>query len=189
MHNGMIQFTGEKMAKSVGNIALLHEVLAEHGPEAVVMYLISGHYRQPLAYSEAALAQAPANVKRIREAVGDCPGRSPRTAPLRDAFFDALAPTSTRRGARGPVRVAPGGIGRAGSAATPTCVRCSSVLGLEALLDGRRAGAGGGRGARRSSASRPAPARLRGRRPAARWIAALGWEVRDGPGGFELIPL
>jgi len=26
MHNGMIQFTGEKMAKSVGNIALLHEV-------------------------------------------------------------------------------------------------------------------------------------------------------------------
>ena len=29
MHNGMIQFTGEKMAKSVGNIALLHEVLDE----------------------------------------------------------------------------------------------------------------------------------------------------------------
>ena len=27
MHNGMIQFTGEKMAKSVGNIAPLHEVL------------------------------------------------------------------------------------------------------------------------------------------------------------------
>src|SRR5882724_8361763 len=48
MHNGMIQLTGEKMAKSRGNIAPLHEVLAEHGPETVVMYLISGHYRQPL---------------------------------------------------------------------------------------------------------------------------------------------
>src|SRR6202022_3194384 len=68
MHNGMIQFTGEKMAKSVGNIALLHEVLEEYGHEAVVMYLISGHYRQPLAFSAAALEQAQANVSRIREA-------------------------------------------------------------------------------------------------------------------------
>ncbi len=68
MHNGMIQFTGEKMAKSVGNIAPLHEVLAEHGPLTVVMYLISGHYRQPLAFSQAALEQAQANVQRIREA-------------------------------------------------------------------------------------------------------------------------
>ncbi|HTD57655.1 MAG TPA: cysteine--tRNA ligase, partial [Solirubrobacteraceae bacterium] len=31
MHNGMIQFTGEKMAKSVGNIALLHEVVERYG--------------------------------------------------------------------------------------------------------------------------------------------------------------
>ncbi len=68
MHNGMIQLTGEKMAKSAGNIALLHEVLAEYGREAVVMYLISGHYRQPLAFSQATLEQARANVKRIREA-------------------------------------------------------------------------------------------------------------------------
>ena len=68
MHNGMIQFTGEKMAKSVGNIAPLHEVLERYGPETVVMYLISGHYRQPLAFSEAALEQARANVNRIREA-------------------------------------------------------------------------------------------------------------------------
>src|SRR6202049_1500023 len=38
MHNGMIQFTGEKMAKSVGNIAPLHEVLARYGALPVVMY-------------------------------------------------------------------------------------------------------------------------------------------------------
>src|SRR5580693_6838796 len=93
MHNGMIQFTGEKMAKSVGNIALLHEVIAQYGSEAVVMYLISGHYRQPLAFSEAALEQAQANVKRIREAgrrlsPGDSP---PELDALRDRFFVALA--------------------------------------------------------------------------------------------------
>ena len=68
MHNGMIQFTGEKMAKSVGNIALLHEVIERYGAQAVVMYIVSGHYRQPLAFSEAALEQARANIERIREA-------------------------------------------------------------------------------------------------------------------------
>ncbi len=93
MHNGMIQFTGEKMAKSVGNIAPLHEVLAENGAQTLVMYLISGHYRQPLAYSANALEQAQANVNRIREAGRRLPaGPSPvELEPLRDSFFDALA--------------------------------------------------------------------------------------------------
>ncbi|HWX45284.1 MAG TPA: cysteine--tRNA ligase, partial [Solirubrobacteraceae bacterium] len=44
MHNGMIQSTGEKMAKSVGNIAPLREVIGRYGRDAAVMYLISGHY-------------------------------------------------------------------------------------------------------------------------------------------------
>ncbi len=58
MHNGMLQMSGEKMAKSVGNIAQLHEVLAAHGRDAVIMYLASGHYRQPLAFSEDELLEA-----------------------------------------------------------------------------------------------------------------------------------
>ena len=41
MHNGMIQSTGEKMAKSAGNIAPLHEVVERYGRETVVMYLVS----------------------------------------------------------------------------------------------------------------------------------------------------
>src|SRR4030088_188999 len=41
MHNGMIQLTGEKMAKSAGNIAPLHEVLGRYGADAVVTYLVS----------------------------------------------------------------------------------------------------------------------------------------------------
>src|SRR5271165_1785593 len=93
MHNGMIQFTGEKMAKSVGNIAPLHEVLARHGPRTIVMYLVSGHYRQPLAFSTAALEQAQANVNRIREVARRLsPGSSPsELGTVRDRFFDALA--------------------------------------------------------------------------------------------------
>src|SRR6202167_662575 len=58
MHNGMIQTTGEKMAKSAGNIAPLHEVIEQYGRDAVVMYLIGGHYRQPLAFSSSELEEA-----------------------------------------------------------------------------------------------------------------------------------
>ena len=96
MHNGMIQFTGEKMAKSVGNIALLHEVVEQYGPEAVVMYLISGHYRQPLAFSDAALEQARANVDRIREAGRKLgPGQTAPRDPARPSISTASGPPSS----------------------------------------------------------------------------------------------
>ncbi len=54
MHNGMIETDAEKMSKSEGNIFQLSEALDRYGREAVVAYLISGHYRQPLAFGPAA---------------------------------------------------------------------------------------------------------------------------------------
>jgi cysteinyl-tRNA synthetase len=193
VHNGMIQLTGEKMAKSAGNIAPLHEVLASFGSEVVVMYLISGHYRQPLAFSDATLEQAQANVNRIREAgrrlsQGDSPADLER---LRDMFFDALArdfntPDALAvlnewiREATSPMWDAPG---------DSHLREMLWVLGLESLLA--------------PSAQPPAEVlslakqrqRARGERDFAaadrlrQEISAHGWEVRDGPGGFELLPL
>jgi cysteinyl-tRNA synthetase len=94
MHNGMIQLTGEKMAKSIGNIALLHEVVEQWGAHAVVMYLIGGHYRQPLAFGQAELNEADLRVRRIRNAlarVAEDEPTPPDLASHREAFFDALA--------------------------------------------------------------------------------------------------
>ncbi len=94
MHNGMIQLTGEKMAKSVGNIALLHEVVEQWGPEVVVMYLIGGHYRQPLAFGRAELAEAELRVRRIRNALARVADSEPTPADMahhREAFLAALA--------------------------------------------------------------------------------------------------
>src|SRR5436305_6696888 len=55
MHNGMVLAGPEtKMAKSEGNVFLLGEAVARHGAEAVLDFLVSGHYRQPLAFSEEA---------------------------------------------------------------------------------------------------------------------------------------
>jgi cysteinyl-tRNA synthetase len=193
MHNGMIQFTGEKMAKSVGNIALLHEVLDRYGREAVVMYLVSGHYRQPLAFSEAALEQAQANVKRIREAgrrlsPGDSP---PDLEPLRNRFFDALARDFNTPEA---LAVLNEWLGEATSPLWDSpgdahLREMLAVLGLESLLAPVEQAPADVRGLaeqrERARAERDFAAadRLRGE------IAALGWEVRDGPNGFELIPL
>jgi cysteinyl-tRNA synthetase len=58
LHNGMLTVDGEKMSKSLGNFLTAREVLAEAPPEAVRLFLISGHYRQPLDWSRAALASA-----------------------------------------------------------------------------------------------------------------------------------
>ena len=66
MHNGMVETDAEKMSKSEGNIFQLSEALDRYGREAVVAYLISGHYRQPLAFGDEQLEEAKARVERLR---------------------------------------------------------------------------------------------------------------------------
>ena len=58
LHNGMLTFDGRKMSKSLGNVLLIHELLKMHPPEALRLLLLRGHYRQPLDWSDAAIAQA-----------------------------------------------------------------------------------------------------------------------------------
>ncbi len=210
MHNGMIQFTGEKMAKSVGNIAPLHEVVERYGRDAVVMYLISGHYRQPLAFSEAALEQATANVGRIREAARRlCAGDSPRgwrSRPeagepgpsfsesnlneLRDRFFEALANDFNTPEALAHLNE---WIREATHSAIETkgdahLREMLGVLGLESLLTAPAEAPAevealaAQRERARAERDFQAADRLRDE------IAAAGWEVRDVADGFELLP-
>jgi cysteinyl-tRNA synthetase len=75
MHNGMIETDAAKMSKSEGNIFQLSEALDRYGREAVVAYLISGHYRQPLAFGEERMEQAVAWVRRIRNFFDEHPVR------------------------------------------------------------------------------------------------------------------
>jgi cysteinyl-tRNA synthetase len=197
MHNGMIQFTGEKMAKSVGNIALLHEVIGEYGADAVVIYLVSGHYRQPLAFSDSALAQAQANVKRISEAgrklgTGTTttrdPAETPRLEAFRDGFFAALANDFNTPLALAQLNewlTAAGSLAATGDGQLREML---GVLGLESLLapvaeapEAVRALAEQ-REQARAERDFATSDRLREE------LAAHGWDVRDGADGFELLP-
>ena len=198
MHNGMIQFTGEKMAKSVGNIALLHEVVEQYGRDAVVMYLLGGHYRQPLAFSSAELEDADRRIHRIRDALRRLdPGRpSPSDmAHHADAFFAALADDFNTPKALACLFEWIREANRRGEAVGDGDLR--EMLGMFALEDLQPLGAGADVEAIDPEAvallvSREAARRERDFEQADRLreqIAARGWEIRDSAAGPELIPL
>ncbi|MDC8748436.1 cysteine--tRNA ligase [Xanthomonas campestris] len=62
LHNGMLNFSGAKMSKSLGNIETVHDLIAKHPPEALRLALLSAHYRQPLDWSDALIEN---QVKRL----------------------------------------------------------------------------------------------------------------------------
>ena len=65
VHNGFVDMGTEKMSKSLGNIITPAELLAQgHRGETLRLALLSAHYRQPLPWTEALLAQAKATLDR-----------------------------------------------------------------------------------------------------------------------------
>jgi cysteinyl-tRNA synthetase len=63
MHNGMLQLTGEKMSKSLGNIVSLREALGEWGRETILLYFMTAHWRKPIEFGDEVLAQARAQAE------------------------------------------------------------------------------------------------------------------------------
>ncbi|HTX31162.1 MAG TPA: cysteine--tRNA ligase [Solirubrobacteraceae bacterium] len=192
VHNGMVRLQEAKMAKSVGNIFLLHEALDAYGRDALIMYFNGGHYRQPIEFDDERLGEATAQVRRIREAArGLGPGASPDwSSALKGRFFDALANDYNTPAALAAVfdwvREANRSSEPAGKADLEEML---GVLGLENLLEVADAPAP-------EEVQELADARERARRAGdyaeadrlREAIRSRGWEVRDGPGGPELLP-
>jgi cysteinyl-tRNA synthetase len=179
-HNGMLQLSEEKMSKSVGNIVSLREVLDTYGREAILVFFLSSHYRGPLDYSdeamEAARVQAESfrNAFRLGESGGDAPGWESLVEALDDDFntAEALALMHTWRAA--------GRLDLLG--------RALGLFGLESLAEQEEAPA-----EVVDLASRRKEARERGEFEEAdrlrQEVEAAGWQVRDKPDGFDLVPL
>lgn len=194
MHNGMLQLGGEKMAKSVGNIASLHDAIETWGRDAIVLLFVSSHYRQPMQYSEETLTAARTGVRRLREAARLLtPGPSPDDmAPLRDRFFAALADDFRTPEALAAVWDWVRESNRRGGVGSDDLHEMLSVFGLDNLLDTDADGAGGG-----PDAGAQALLERREQARAARdWaeadrirdeLAAQGWQVRDSASGPELV--
>lgn len=58
MHIGMLRMDGEKMSKSLGNMVFVHDLLNDHRPEAIRLYLSGVRYRDVLEWNPEALVEA-----------------------------------------------------------------------------------------------------------------------------------
>jgi cysteinyl-tRNA synthetase len=195
MHNGMVEMADEKMAKSVGNIRLLHGALEQFGREAFLMWMVGAHYRKPVAYTEETLEDAARAAARVRDVVRrldrDAPA-APELDALAERFFDELADDFNTAAARGVLfewvaeanrRVDAGerrGPGRLGE--------MLHAFGLESLLEEGDDEAP--EEVRRLAAEREEARAARDFERADRLrdeMATAGWEIRDTPAGARLV--
>ena len=65
VHNGMLQLSGEKMSKSIGNLVTINEFLADNDPDIFRLIVLGGSYRAPLAFNDDVIAQANSQHKRL----------------------------------------------------------------------------------------------------------------------------
>ena len=192
VHNGMLELATEKMSKSLGNIAPLHDVLDRFGRDAVVLYFCGAHYRQPIDFADEPLEQARAGVARLLEAgrrLVDGPSPA-ELAPLRERFFASLAEDFNTAAALAAMWEWVREANRRETAVGRADLReMLDVIGLANVLEA-------------SDETAPAEiAELAAARQLARGaldfaradelraqIAAAGWTVRDAGGGYSLIP-
>ncbi len=177
MHNGMLRFTGEKMSKSAGNVATIREVLDEWGRETVLVFFLTAHWRKPVDFSAEAMAAAAAQAEGFRNALRGTARASGDWDELAAALDDdfntpaalALLHEWAKVGALEELRrgLAVFGLGSLGDdAAAPAAV-------VELAERRRRA---------RADREFAESDRLRDE------IVAAGWDVRDVPDGYELVP-
>ena len=198
MHNGMVETDAEKMSKSEGNIFQLSEALDQYGSEAVVAYLISGHYRQPLAFGPQQMEEAVAQVERLRNFFREHPvgGPSP-DAPLDvsasrvESFRGALADDfNTPRAMAEVFELAAEANRDEVPGAADALAEMLALVGLSSLTQPDQGAKAddeaekllGERQAARAAKDFARADQIRDR------LAELGWEVRDSAEGAKLVP-
>jgi cysteinyl-tRNA synthetase len=190
MHNGLVQIDEEKMSKSVGNIFQLSEAIERYGGQTVVAYLISGHYRQPLAFSDEQLKEAAARVERIRNYLRDAPSGEPDEflSDRRQAFLDALSDDfNTPQAFAVLFEIVAEGNRRRLPGAREVLTELLPLLGLDSLIDEEEEAPAQAQGlmqereAARAAKDYDRADQLRDQ------LAEMGWEVRDEADGARLV--
>ncbi len=175
-HNGMLQFTGDKMSKSIGNIATIREVLDRWGRETALVFFLTGHWRKPVDFSDETMEQAAAQAEGFREVFRGASAPAPegtweRFAASLDDDFNTPAALAVMHELRDHELL----------------LRALEVFGLDSLAAQEQAPPEVLDLAERRMAARverefETADRLRAE------IEATGWEMRDEPGGYSLIP-
>ncbi len=89
VHNGLLTNEGEKMSKSLGNIATVHELMAIAPAEAIRLALLTTHYHRPLPWTSEGLGQARATLDRLYQALRQSNDTPAEPAPEAAAEVEA----------------------------------------------------------------------------------------------------
>jgi len=179
MHNGMLEFSGEKMSKSLGNDVSLRNVLDTWGREVVLLFFLTGHWRSPIDFDDETLAQAKAQWTTLENALLQ-PGESTAVAvdewarleAILDDDFNTPEALALLHEWRRAGRLAE--LGEALALFGLTASRAEAPNEVVALAEQRQAA--------RAAKDFAEADRLRDE------LAALGWQVRDVDDGFQLVP-
>jgi cysteinyl-tRNA synthetase len=176
MHNGMLRFVGEKMSKSVGNVATIREALDQWGRETILVFFLTAHWSKPIDYSDETLTAAEARKESLREVFRNASVPAPEgewerfAAALDDDFNtpEALAIMHSWQDHE-------------------LLRRALGVFGLASLAESDEAPAeihdlAEQRGRARANGDFEEADRVRAQ------IEAAGWVVRDAADGFKLVP-
>ncbi len=91
VHNGFVTVEGEKMSKSIGNVVLAHDLLDQGIKGEVIRFaLLSGHYRQPLDWTEDGIAQAKRTLDRFYNILSDLKDIALVAVEIPPAVLEAL---------------------------------------------------------------------------------------------------
>jgi cysteinyl-tRNA synthetase len=178
-HNGMLRFTGEKMSKSAGNVATIRETIDEWGREAVLVFYLTASWRKPIDFSPETMAQAAARLDTLRNAF--TLEAAAHDESRWEAFADALEDDFDTPAALAVLHE------WASGRQLELLRRGLELFGLGSLADRPDAPPEVSELAERRSQARAerdfeASDRLRDE------LAALGWQMRDEPGGgFTLV--
>ncbi len=176
MHNGMLRFTGEKMSKSVGNVATIEEAFEQWGRETLLVFFLTAHWRSPIDFSEDTLADAQARAEGLREVFRN--PSEPAPAEAWEQFANALDDDFSTPQALALMHE---------WRAHELLRRALDVFGLASLAEQVEApdevhGLARGRQEARVAKDYSRADELRAE------IEAAGWEVRDDPDGYRLVP-
>ena len=90
MHNGFLNMAAEKMSKSLGNVALVHDLLEQAPGEALRWALLVGHYRAPLEWTGELIEQGRKALDRLYGALRRASEVEAEAVPPPPAFMNAL---------------------------------------------------------------------------------------------------
>jgi cysteinyl-tRNA synthetase len=91
IHNGFVNMGKEKMSKSLGNTLLIRELVKRHDPDAIRLFFMGTHYRNPVEWSEERVQESARAMERFTRLLGDALAASASTpAPALPARYAAF---------------------------------------------------------------------------------------------------